>query len=150
MPNGMSSRPYCHRPSLAGVPVRLHCARSSTPSSTSAVAAVLGGCYRRTFRPIRRSTTTSETGARTARGRDSMMLCGIVCVRKRGGKSAQAQRSSIVRVPRRRKGGPQGLRCGQESPGPQAAYPRRHPRLARRLRGSRSGSPGSRRGEAGV
>jgi hypothetical protein len=46
------------------------CARSSTPSSTSCVAAVPGVCCRTSFRLGRPSITTSEFGASTVPGSD--------------------------------------------------------------------------------
>jgi hypothetical protein len=150
MRNGMSFPPCCRQPSPAGVLVRLCCGRSSTPSSISTVAAVPGVCCRRTFRPIRRSTTTFEVGARMARGPRSMMLCATFCARRPGVKPVRAQPLSIVRARRPQKRGPQGLRCREESPRPEAAYPRRHLRLDPGLCGSPSGYPGSRWGEAGA
>jgi transposase len=59
-------------------------ARSSTPFSTSTAPAALGGCCPAICPTGRRSTTTSDSGARTARSTESTTRCASRCGSRRG------------------------------------------------------------------
>lgn len=126
MRNGMSLPFSSLRPRPEVALRQLRYGLWSTPSSISAEVGPHGACCRRIFLLIRRCIATSGRGARTVLGRGSMMPCAVKFVRRRGARSVPVQPWSIARASRRRKRGPQRVRCGQESPRTQAAYRRRH------------------------